>query len=426
MYTGVETGRTLAGTVTAASGAPAAWSSTRIEVLTHGLGTRSAQEIGDWQARTRARLGLLELGGNPRPTETQVSQLSASTPISLVAGDDGDRDDDDASWPQSYLLEELAFDSTLPGPWDGESLTRHAHGYLAVPASPPPAGGYPVVLAMNGHGGSGYDTFDPQGLYWYGDSFARRGFLVLAIDIGHRPLADRASVYGDYLDGDDPGTGNGTHPAIEPPGMSSDWEEDGERAWDVMRGLDYLLGRTDVNPSGVVAVGLSMGGEITDWVAAMDPRVAVTFAAGNPSDLAIMSLHGNHPCWMWQRGDAREYYDPGDLNALVGSRVLVRETGLQDYVYSSAPAPFAIAKEVVRRAQPAFAAAGGELIHYLHFDGHAFHVGLFCPDEGAAAGVTVPTLQAPDPADPWSTDWAADASTTMLVPSIFSLLPGGG
>jgi hypothetical protein len=156
----------------------------------------------------------------------------------------------------------------------------------------------------------------------------------------------------------------------------------------------------------------------------MDTRVGLAFAAGSPSDLAIMRLHGNHPCWNWQRADAREYYDPGDLNALVASRVLVRETGRQDTIYSSAPAPFAIAKEVVRRAQPAFTAAGGQLIHYLHFDAHDFHVGEFCPLEGSADGVTTPTLQAPPATDPWSTGWAADPGTVMMAPSIFALVPG--
>ncbi|HVV16468.1 MAG TPA: hypothetical protein VHH90_04630 [Polyangia bacterium] len=422
-YTGVASGRVVSGTVSGDGGAPVAWSGTRVEVLTHGLGAKSAPEVADWQTRTRARLGLLAFGGNPRPATMQVSTLGLDDPIP-VDGAIPDRDDDMSSWPQAYELYELSFNSSVPSPWGGQALTRQAHGYLAVPTTPAPAGGYPVAVAMNGHGGSAYDVFDPQGLYWYGDSFARRGFVVAAVDIGHRPLADRATIYSDYQDGDDPGTGNGTHPAIEEAGMSSDWEEDGERAWDVMRALDYALGRSDVNPKNVVAVGLSMGGEITDWVAAMDPRIGVAFATGNPSDLAVMRLHGNHPCWNWQRGDAREYYDPGDLNALVGARVLMRETGRVDYTYSNAAAPFATAKEVVRRAQPAFTAAGGQLIHYLHFDAHAFHVGEFCPAQDADDGVTVPTLQAPEAADPWSTTWASDAGTRMAAPSVFAFVPG--
>ena len=257
----------------------------------------------------------------------------------IPAFDHAARDDDASSWPQGYVLHELVLASRVPALVGAEVLARQAHAYVAVPSTPAPPGGYPVALALNGHGGSAYDVFDPAGLYWYGDSFARRGFVVVAVDVGHRPLADRASVYDGYTAGDDPATGNGLHPAIEPPGVTSDWEEDGERAWDAMRGLDYALGRPDVNPAAVVAVGLSMGGEITDWVGAMDGRVGIAVAAGNPSDLAIMRLHGNHPCWQWQRGDIREYVDPGDLNALVAPRVLVRETGLADGIYSSAPRP---------------------------------------------------------------------------------------
>ncbi|HVT09287.1 MAG TPA: hypothetical protein VHO67_17625 [Polyangia bacterium] len=423
-YTATAVGRTLAGTASLGDATPVAWGGTRMEVLTHGLGLRTAAEVAEWQSRTRRRLALLELGGNPTPANMAVVDLGTSAPLPDVG--DWDRDDDMGSWPASYTLHELTFDSRVPALAGGEVSTRHAHGYLAVPNSPAPAGGYPVALALNGHGGSALDVFDPAGLYWYGDSFARRGFVVVAVDVGHRPLADRASVYDGYATGDDPTTGNGLHPAIEPAGMTSDWEEDGERAWDAMRGLDYALARTDVNPAAVVAVGLSMGGEITDLVGAMDPRIGSVVSAGSPADLAVMRLHGNHPCWEWQRGDAREYLDPGDLDALVAPRLVVRETGLADAVYSSAPAPFAIAKEVVRRAQPAFDAAGGRLIHYLHFDGHAFHAGQFCPAEGSADGVTIPEVGGPLAADPWATGWAADPDRTPVAPSIYAFLPGGG
>ncbi len=426
-YQGTASGRTIAGlSQVDGGGAAMPWNGTRAEVLTHGFGARTAPEVAGWQAATRERLALLLMGGNPRPVSAQVSELGSRDPIADDGDQNPDRDDDQADWPQNYKLTELSFETRIPSVLDGDQVVRHAHGYVAVPAGPPPPGGYPVALALNGHGGSAYDTFGPGWMYWYGDSFARRGFLVISVDVGHRPLADRASIYQDALDGDDPGSGNGTHPAVASPGLSSDWEEDGERAWDAMRALDYALGRADVNRQDVTAVGLSMGGEITDWVAALDTRIGTAVAAGDPSDLAVMSLHGNHPCWMWQRGDAREYYDPGDLHALVASRTLVRETGKQDTIYSDATPPFRIAKEVVWRAAPAFQAMGGRLVHFMHFDAHDFQVGQFCLAEGAADGVTVPTVGAPDPANPWSTDWSGDGTTTPLLPSIFAAVPGGG
>jgi dienelactone hydrolase len=424
VFAGTTSGRMLAGTVTGAAGSTTPWGGARAEVLSHGLGARPADVVADWQRRTRARLGMLAFGGNPAPLSLQVTELGTGGPIPVRAVD-LDRDDQMSDWPQNYVLHELSFDSTLPNPTGGAPLTRHAHGYMAIPTTPPPPGGYGIALGINGHTGSGHEDFDPQNYYfWFGDSFARRGFIVVAVDISHRPYEDRASVYSDEGYGDDPASGNGTHPAIKAPGMTSDWEEDGERTWDVMRGLDYALTLPDVNPRKVVAAGLSMGGEITDWVAAMDTRIEAAFAAGNPSDLAVMALHGNHPCWTWQGGNAREYYDPGDLHALVASRVLVRQTGKLDYCYSSASKPFATAKEVIRRAQPAFDALGGRLIHYLHYDDHTFHVGQLCPVLDINPGITTPTKQGPDPANPWATDWASDSETVKVAPSIYELIPG--
>ncbi|HSS39530.1 MAG TPA: hypothetical protein VLT58_12235, partial [Polyangia bacterium] len=105
-------------------------------------------------------------------------------------------------------------------------------------------------------------------------------------------------------------------------------------------------------------------------------------------------------------------------------RILVRESGKQDTIYSNESPPFGTAKEVVWRARPAFEALGGQLIHYLHFNAHAFQVGQFCTAQGAADGVTVPTIQGPSPSDPWSAAWSSDGATTAMMPSIFSITPG--
>src|SRR5206468_1965888 len=124
----------------------------------------------------------------------------------------------------------------------GPPLKRRVHAYLAVPTTRPPKGGkFPAVLAVNGHDGSAWKMLNPgDEYYWYGDAFARRGFVVMAVDISHRDS------------GDDPGHGNGPHPAIKASGFDSDWEQDGERAWDAMRALDQLLARHDVDPRRVL------------------------------------------------------------------------------------------------------------------------------------------------------------------------------
>ena len=60
--------------------------------------------------------------------------------------------------------------------------------------------------------------------------------------------------------GDDPSHGNGPHASIRPDELeSSDWEEHGERVWDAMRALDYLISLPFVDSKNVIVTGLSMG-----------------------------------------------------------------------------------------------------------------------------------------------------------------------
>src|SRR5207247_6371332 len=140
---------------------------------------------------------------------------------------------------------------------------------------------------LNGHDGSAAASLDPaDAMYWFADGWARRGFVVITIDIGHRPFVDRRSLYFDYGDGDDPDHGNGPHPAIAADGFDSDWVENGERAWDVMRAIDFAVTLGDVDPARLVVTGLSMGAEVATYVGALDGRARLIAPAGFVPDLA--------------------------------------------------------------------------------------------------------------------------------------------
>jgi hypothetical protein len=216
------------------------------------------------------------------------------------------------------------------------------------------------VLAVNGHGGSAWQTLDPDSAYfWYGDAFARRGYVVLAVDVSRRPPGHR---------GDDPARGNGPRPAVRAAGFDPDWEEDGERAWDAMRGLDHLLPRPEVDARRVLVMGLSMGGEVSTIVGGLEPRLAVSLPAGYSPDLGVMLHHGNCPCWRWRHAELREYVDVSDFYALTAPRPLLIQTGKADHIFSAFRPPFAADKQVVRRARVAYGA--GPLVHYLHDDAH--------------------------------------------------------
>jgi dienelactone hydrolase len=414
-FRGSVDGRTLIGTMLDSSDPTTSvpFSGTRAEVLGYGLSPRDAAARADWQTRTRRQLAHLMMADNPAPLSLSVAHQS----VDLAPSGDGaadDRDDDANSYNASYTVDELSLQAMLPNPYGNAPLTRLAHGYLATPTGSAPAGGWPAMVVLNGHDSSALGTlnaYDP--MYWYGDAWARRGFVVLALDVGHRPIEDRQWLYSDYVVGDRPGDGNGPHPAIKAAGLDSDWAEDGERIWDVERGIDYLLTLGIVDASRLTVTGLSMGGAIATMTAALDGRVAAVIPAGYTPDLTVMAGHGNHPCWLWTAGDPLDYFSVAELHALIAPRPLVAEVGLADDVFSDYQPPFIGEKEITRRSRAAFADAPDRFVVYLHPGGHEYRFGdVFVTSGAGPLFVAAPVANAPR----WAGDlgWSSDDATTSL------------
>ncbi|MDB4932692.1 MAG: Acetyl xylan esterase [Myxococcaceae bacterium] len=418
-YAGVVSGRRIDGAATAGDGAaPVSFAGTRAEVLGHGMVARPAAAQAAWRARARRQLQHMIMGDDPRPTAAQVTVLGEGlAPIALRTVPP--ERDDDLERPQAYTLSELRFDYTLADPRGGAPITRRSHAWMATPTTPAPPGGYPVALALNGHWGSARQVMDPSSAYWYGDGYARQGYVVIAVDVSHRPYADRPGLYVDLTGGDAPGDGNGPHPAIASAGFDTDWSEDGERAWDAARALDHVLARPDVNPARVTVTGLSLGAEVATIAGALDPRVTNVVAAGFSPDLNVMAARAPHYCWQWQHADVREYVDTSDFHALIAPRTLVVETGLSDPTFSNFRAPYAADKQVLRRARAAYGGGAERLVHYLHPGGHSYRVGDPAEELGKARGVTIPTLIAPGALSPLA--WQTDGAIVQRRATVFDL-----
>lgn len=403
-YTGVASSGNISGSFTRASGVTSAWSATRAEVLTYGLKAKTEEDRQSWQDRTRRILHRLMMAGNPAPLSVNVEILREGIPP-ISGALYPLRDDDPAAHPQNYTLTELRLTYTVPNWLGGDPIPRVVHAYLAKPNG---AGPYPLVLAVNGHGGSAYQTMDGSTLFYYGDAFARRGYMVLAVDISHRPPSDRFGYTEWVENGDDPAHGNVAHPSIKPipDKYATDWEEDGERAWDVMRALDYALSRVDVDPGKIVVTGLSMGGEVASYVGALDPRITVTIPAGFSPDLNVMRLHGNHGCWTWAWAELGDYIDQSDILALIAPRGLIVQTGKQDRVFSDLG--FAGDKQVMRRAR----IAGGSPIHLLHSLIHEWQGGQ----------IMQPTIIAP--LSPGDLTWQTNGETATDGRTVFDVVAG--
>jgi dienelactone hydrolase len=425
------------------AGAPYAWNGKRVEVLTYGIVPKTPEQRAIWQERTRRTLYRLMMAGNPAPLSVGVQVVRDNVPP-IATAPNPQRDDDPSAHPQNYTLTELLLTYALPTGM-GESAVRRVHAYLAKPTTPPPGGlrRYPLMVAVNGHFGSAYQVMDGSTLFWYGDGWARRGYMVLAVDISHRPCADRLSFgppqypstywgYSETFEGDDAANCNTAHPSIKPPkpaGVNdaewayyTDWQENGERTWDVMRAIDWALSRPDVDAARIAVTGLSMGGDITSYVGALDPRVAVAIPAGYTPDLNVLQFMGDHGCFNWAFADIRDYIDYSDLLALIAPRPLIVQTGKQDPTFSRFPqheetlpgigigqAKYAADKQVMRRARVAWEDQS-RCIHFFHGGGHDYHMGL---------------LQYPvaiEPRAPGDRLWQADGAAVIDGRTLFDLV----
>ena len=149
---------------------------------------------------------------------------------------------------------------------------------LYVPAG---TGRRPAILSPLGHSVNGKAWPSYQRLF---SNLARKGYVVLAYD----PFGQGERI---EYPGSRPGQsvlGGGT----------SEHEYAGRRlillganfglfrAWDGIRGIDYLLTRAEVDPERIGCCGQSGGGTLTQFLAALDSRIGVAVVSmGNTENL---------------------------------------------------------------------------------------------------------------------------------------------
>lgn len=166
-----------------------------------------------------------------------------------------------------------------------EKVTFESRPRLYVTANvyvPAGTGRRPAILGPLGHSGNGKAWPSYQKLF---SNLARKGYVVLAYD----PFGQGERI--EY-----PGSRAGQS-ALG--GGTSEHEYAGRRlillganfglfrAWDGIRGIDYLLTRPDVDPERIGCCGQSGGGTLTQFLAALDSRIRVAVVSmGNTENLA--------------------------------------------------------------------------------------------------------------------------------------------
>jgi cephalosporin-C deacetylase-like acetyl esterase len=154
-----------------------------------------------------------------------------------------------------FRIEKLAYES-LPGFWVTANLYLPANGN----------GPFPAVLLAPGHEATG-----KQSQYSWGVNFARNGIMALAID----PLGqgERLQYFDPERKASTIGGSTGEHGEANIPAMLIGENIARYFINDSMRGIDYLVGRKDVDANRIGAFGCSGGGTSTAYLAALDDRL---------------------------------------------------------------------------------------------------------------------------------------------------------
>jgi dienelactone hydrolase len=170
-----------------------------------------------------------------------------------------------------YHIEKVAFESR-------RRLFVTANLYV-----PTAAGRRPAILAPLGHSTNGKAWPSYQKLF---SNLARKGYVVLAYDPfgqgeriefpGSRP--GESTISGG-------GTGEHEHAGRRLILLGANFGL--FRAWDGIRGIDYLLTRAEVDPERIGCCGQSGGATMTQFLGALDSRIKVAvISEGNTEDLA--------------------------------------------------------------------------------------------------------------------------------------------
>jgi pimeloyl-ACP methyl ester carboxylesterase len=199
-----------------------------------------------------------------------------------------------------YVFQDIEFNSTP---------ARRIKALVTLPRSGNPP--YPAVVCIHGHGGSRYVVYDKTNVYkGFAAELAESGHVTIAVDVGQHEISEAGRTLM------------------------------GERLWDVRRAVDYLESMPEVNKAAIGCAGLSLGGEMAMWLAAMDERIDACVSSGF---LTVMDQMEHDHCMCWKFDGLRDLVDFADIYSLIAPRPLQCQNGL-------AEAPFMFVVPLARRA----------------------------------------------------------------------------
>ncbi len=300
------------------------------------------EAIAAWRTAARAKLVEL-LGGFP----------AEKVPLHPELGNPVKKD--------GYTRRTVYF-ATRPG--------MASFGYLLVPDVL--KGRTSAVVCIPGHGrgvddlvGLGADGKDRP----YKDGY-QHDYAIQCVEQGHVTLAVEPLGFGHRRDPAARKSGPSTSSCQPAAGAALMLGETllGWRVWDTFRAIDYLSTLPEVDPSRIAMMGISGGGTITLYAAALDDRIKVAVLSCSYCTFRDSIFSVAHCIDNYVPG-ILHWFEASDLAALIAPRYLFAEAGLDDLIF-----PVAGVHKALRDADRAFAAQGasGHVASHVFDGGHVF------------------------------------------------------
>jgi dienelactone hydrolase len=243
-------------------------------------------------------------------------------------------------------------------------------GYLITPKASAPLA---TVICIPGHG-RGVD--DIVGIDEYGRDrtekpFYEFDFALQVAEHGMAAVAIEPMAFGCRRDAKTASKGLTTSACQPTAGSALLLGETmvGWRVYDVMRTMDWIETRPELNAKRVGLMGISGGGTITTFGAALEPRIKAAFISGylNTFRDCIMSL--SHCIDNYVPG-ILNYAEMYDVAGLIAPRPLIAESGERDPIF-----PVAAARESFARVKKVYEVYGAadRVEHHVHDGVHQFN-----------------------------------------------------
>ncbi|MEP6537694.1 MAG: alpha/beta hydrolase family protein [Bryobacteraceae bacterium] len=244
-------------------------------------------------------------------------------------------------------------------------------GYVLTPKKS--SGPHAAMVCVPGHG-RGVDDIvgiDEKGREREDKAGYQHDFAIQAVEHGMAAVAIEPMAFGCRRDARTKGKGAGTSACQPAAGAALLFGETmiGWRVYDVMRTIDFIETRKDLDSARVGCMGISGGGTVTLFSSALDPRIKAAMVSGYLNTFKDCILSLSHCIDNYVPG-ILQWAEMYDVAGLIAPRPLFAESGTRDPIF-----PIAASKESFARVKKIYGVfeADGSVEHEVFEGEHLFH-----------------------------------------------------